>query len=103
MCHHLLSTHIIHQLASKAARKGGFRIGFLLRLHHIAGRKQATKGEAGKSCSDGSFWYYGTMPLAPCPDCGNQCSTKAYTCPKWGRALEENELLNSKKSISLSQ
>jgi hypothetical protein len=27
------------------------------------------------------------MPLAPCPDCGNECSTLAPACPKCGRPL----------------
>jgi hypothetical protein len=43
------------------------------------------------------------MPLAPCPDCGNQCSLAAFTCPKCGRPLTEEELKNSKKLISLTQ
>ena len=43
------------------------------------------------------------MALAPCPDCSNQCSPKAYSCPKCGRPFEDEELQNSKKLTSLSQ
>jgi hypothetical protein len=28
------------------------------------------------------------MPLAPCPDCGNDCSTMAAACPKCGRPFK---------------
>jgi hypothetical protein len=31
------------------------------------------------------------MPLAPCPDCGNECSTLAKACPQCGRPLESSE------------
>jgi len=44
-----------------------------------------------------------SMALAPCPDCGNQCSPKAFSCPKCGRPFEENELETSKKLTPLSQ
>jgi hypothetical protein len=30
--------------------------------------------------------------LAPCPDCGNDCSLKATVCPKCGRPLESGDL-----------
>lgn len=34
------------------------------------------------------------MPLAPCPDCGNECSTLAQYCPKCGRPLEPDDSQN---------
>jgi|GEM_PF-6290778 len=43
------------------------------------------------------------MALAPCPDCDNQCSPKAPSCPKCGRPFDATELQNSKKPTSLSQ
>lgn len=38
------------------------------------------------------------MPLAPCPDCGNECSTLAAACPKCGRPLNA-AASNQKESI----
>src|SRR5687768_2602062 len=43
------------------------------------------------------------MPLAPCPDCNNQCSVEASSCPKCGKPFSKDELKNSKKLITLSQ
>jgi hypothetical protein len=35
------------------------------------------------------------MPLVPCPDCGNECSPLAVSCPKCGRPFSEVELAQS--------
>lgn len=32
------------------------------------------------------------MNLAPCPDCGNQCSLLATVCPKCGRPFQPGDL-----------
>lgn len=42
------------------------------------------------------------MALARCPDCGNQCSLTAFSCPKCGRQFEREELESSQTLTSLS-
>lgn len=40
------------------------------------------------------------MSLAPCPDCGNECSTLAKACPKCGQPFESADSRHSESEPS---